>query len=446
MKRTLVTILTVLVLAGCKTSPVVVEGVINGYNGTPLTISITKGFVLDTIKVTGDGSYSYSIELDEPSPATITLNRSTRVNTFLLPGKKYRYDLDMTSDSAEWVYSGKYGAEIDFNNYMREVYSHIDFKTYVFPDTFAEFDAMWDERTADARQRLSGLSDRKAVRYFEENLNASNVVYRFGYVWQMQKRGQALDSDEGFNEFFDSIDLNNPRICRSLLNSMITVKSQIYCDTITPSVRQLRAIDELAPSAELRDSLSRKYIAETVRDSKIVSAYEGEVIMAAAEKLIADTTVINDYRKRIDKAVSLLRGSKAIDFEMIDSNGRTIRLSDFKGKAVYIDFWATWCIPCCLQIPHMKVLAEKYSKDKRIACISVSFDDSMREMADMILKDKPSWPQYSTADGGKAIMDAYCFRAIPRFMLIDKEGRIVTPNAPRPQSLEEVSKLIDEIL
>ena len=139
-------------------------------------------------------------------------------------------------------------------------------------------------------------------------------------------------------------------------------------------------------------------------------------------------------------------GADAIDFEMVDPYGKVVKLSDYRGKAVYIDFWATWCLPCCMQIPYMEKLAEKYKDDKRIAFISISIDKNIKNWNEKIAEDKPFWPQFRTDDAGKAVQTAYGFAAIPRFMLFTADGKIANVDAPRPQDADAASALIDSIL
>ena len=91
----------------------------------------------------------------------------------------------------------------------------------------------------------------------------------------------------------------------------------------------------------------------------------------------------------------------------------------------------------------MKVLADKYADTEDVATISVCFDDRHRGLLNALVHVPMDWPQFKTADGGKTIMNLYGFRAIPRFMIFDKNGKIVSVNAPRPESLNECVALIE---
>ena len=127
--------------------------------------------------------------------------------------------------------------------------------------------------------------------------------------------------------------------------------------------------------------------------------------------------------------------------------GGTTSLTDFKGKYVYIDIWATWCGPCRGQIPYLKEMEEKYH-DKNIVFVSLSIDKQ---------KDHDKWKQFVTKEslGGVQLMAdkdwesdfavAYNVKSIPRFILIDPKGNVVDPDAPRP-SEEALQKLLDNLL
>ena len=145
------------------------------------------------------------------------------------------------------------------------------------------------------------------------------------------------------------------------------------------------------------------------------------------------------------------KGTKSPTFENFENfNGGTTSLEDLIGSYIYIDIWATWCGPCKKEIPFLKEIESKYS-NKNIKFVSISVDDAKRNGSTE--KAKNSWRKMVSdknlkgiqlfSDNGwetKFIKD-YKVTGIPRFILINREGKIIDADAPRPSS----SKLINLI-
>ncbi len=141
------------------------------------------------------------------------------------------------------------------------------------------------------------------------------------------------------------------------------------------------------------------------------------------------------------------KGATAFDFDGKDINGKVHKLSDYKGSLVYVDVWATWCGPCKTQIPALKELEKKFH-GQPITFLSLSVDKP---------KDQQKWIDFVKAEDLKGVQlmadkafdsdvaKAYGINAIPRFMLFDKEGKVVTIDASRP-SEEKTEKLLWKLL
>ena len=139
----------------------------------------------------------------------------------------------------------------------------------------------------------------------------------------------------------------------------------------------------------------------------------------------------------------------APNFTLDNITGQKVSLSDFKGKVVYIDFWATWCGPCVSEIPHSKKLKEKFAGNDSIVFMYVSVDneDYIDEWKAFVKKKGMSGVQLIARDGGKEekVGERYGIQFIPRFVLIDKLGRVAYSEAPAPSSSES-EKLIKQLL
>lgn len=129
---------------------------------------------------------------------------------------------------------------------------------------------------------------------------------------------------------------------------------------------------------------------------------------------------------------SFAKGEKALNFSYEDINGKKVSFSDLKGKVVLVDVWATWCGPCRKEIPSLQKLEEEL-KDKNIAFVSVSVDnDKDKETWKKMVNDQKMTGIQLFCGTANDISTYYKIAGIPRFMVFDQKGNIVTVDSPRP--------------
>ena len=156
---------------------------------------------------------------------------------------------------------------------------------------------------------------------------------------------------------------------------------------------------------------------------------------------------VDNLKKLYAEKIKIAKGNHAPDFKAYDVTGKEIRLSDFKGKIVYVDIWATWCGPCKREIPYLKNLEKQYHDNKNVVFVSVSIDSDENEDAwKQMIKDKALGGIQLRAQGEfeSDIAKSYQVKGIPTFLLISKEGNIISSKAPRPSSGEKIKALINK--
>jgi len=116
-------------------------------------------------------------------------------------------------------------------------------------------------------------------------------------------------------------------------------------------------------------------------------------------------------------------GQPMLNFTQNNVEGQPVRFADFKGKYVFVDFWASWCGPCRAAVPKVKQLYAQY-KDKGFEVVSISIDDSKTAWQKAMEEEKMPWAQWLSPDKNKT-MQTFLFSAIPTVYLVDREGKIV---------------------
>jgi thiol-disulfide isomerase/thioredoxin len=163
--------------------------------------------------------------------------------------------------------------------------------------------------------------------------------------------------------------------------------------------------------------------------------------------LLSTERMKEKLRQRYSSAKSTKAGLASVDFNYENFDGGMTSLEDLRGNLLYIDVWATWCGPCLIEMPALKELIKEYAK-KDVEFVSVSIDskndyDKWRKMVSE--KNIGGIHLYDPEGLNSDFMKAFSVSLIPRFMMLDTEGKIITAKAPRPSS-KEVRKFIDEYL
>jgi len=147
------------------------------------------------------------------------------------------------------------------------------------------------------------------------------------------------------------------------------------------------------------------------------------------------------------KPVAAAKGGKALkaapEFTLQDADGKTVKLSDYKGKVVLLDFWATWCGPCKIEIPWFMEFQRKY-KDQGFSVVGVSMDEGGWQTVKPFVEEfKMNYPvvigndETATAFGGIDVL--------PTTFIIDKQGRI-TATHQGLTSKDEMENAIRDLL
>jgi peroxiredoxin len=169
---------------------------------------------------------------------------------------------------------------------------------------------------------------------------------------------------------------------------------------------------------------------------KLICSFPTYLILAlSTATLLTPATIAQDHtghtsQSAPDKLLSEPSRKPAPGFSLTDAKGKQIQLSDYRGKVVLLDFWATWCGGCKLEIPWYMEFDKKY-KRQGLAVIGVSMDDDgWKAVKPFLLRTKDpetggnTAMKYPVVIGSDQLAKAYNLTSMPMTLLIDRQGKI----------------------
>ena len=276
---------------------------------------------------------------------------------------------------------------------------------------------------------------------FERLLGIQN--YKTSYKFYL---GEEVTPSSNFYEPINSVDLGNHNdyikqpYYRYLVNSVWSKRIEA-----APDANEMLGVLRKVPSKDVAITLINGFYSKISSNKERAKDYLDLIKMVTNHQPFIDAA--EKQYKEVMESGNLSKGDASPSFSYESVDGAVVSLGDLKGKYVYIDIWATWCAPCIKQVPYLKELEKRYH-DKNIAFVSISVDkEEVKANWKKIIAKKQLGGIQLFADKSfdSEFMSAYAVNSIPRFILIDPEGKIVDTEAPRP-SFDKTKVLLDELL
>ena len=403
------------------------------------------------IKVNSNGAFDDTLAIKEGNFTFYDTKESTAI--YLAPG----YRLDISFDGKEFDetikyrgigekpnnFNASYFLFNEKNNLDSETYKKIENQEYFDYElkTYASIKKLLNESEIENEEFLTSQADKFRFKML------NNLITKLGEDYFAGKTKaiitQYLDSETNKIDFKDSVMFASNDGYRYFLSSYFV------SGLISGDLKTLELYNE-----ELMEMQKKSIVTTLKRGISFYNMEKLDVYYQTIVKLVPNDKDINRMKEKFDRIKNLKKGSLSPSFNYPDSSGKNISLESLKGKLVYVDVWATWCGPCKAQIPFLKQLEEKY-REEDIAFVSLSIDQlkNISKWKDMIVDKELEGIQIiaDKAWRSKFVTD-YVIEGIPRFILIDKDGNLMNPMAPRPaiyvegemQLNEEIQKIFED--
>lgn len=395
------------------------------------------GTFRDTIREIGDNHFYYLVE----NPA---------VQTPLYLANGTNMELTLNEEVSKTMVSGSQTKQtqylIERNSFINDRINGAD--SNLFGQKPQEFKENVKAFFAELDKKLKAYGfDEEFVKNQEKWTNYKFVEYLtiFPTYHRYTSGNEAILPDDFYAER-DGIDYDNAEEFRTIDTYRDLVRSKFYtiinnnpndAENIKKFISEVNALK----SDNIRADLAKGTFQLISPNSTV-----NKEIFDFINKNVTDEKVKEAARKAYDVATKLTSGSPSPKFSNYENfNGGTTSLDDFKGKVTYIDIWATWCLPCRGEIPALKELEKKFH-GKDVAFVSISIDQNKDEWKEFVKSEDLKGVQLFAENAFESqFIQDYGIRQIPTFIIIDKEGKIVNADAPRPSS-DEITGLLEGLL
>lgn len=479
MQKLLILSLSVFVLASCTTeqtattesATATVSGKIDNAKETIELYRIPMiGDNLDAseVELTEDGSFELTVDVDEPGEYRLRNGRN-RITLFLHPGDALTVSADAEDINGTLLFKGE-GDK--YNNYIGESKRQMDvFNASVVDENIYMLELKsFKESNNTLKTNLMELYNKRFsdgsttpdfAKYAKSNIKAkwANQLNNYPRYHAYYAKKEDFEVDDSYYDFRKELSLDDTKALVSpeyrtyaKVHASNSMDALIEADTSLEDdwARLTRAqYDFTSTDPEIGEGVRDYLLGSNLYDYISYFGTDGsEDMMASYRKTNKDPELLSAVEENYTQWAKLAKGQDAPQFKYTSIDGEEVALSDFVGKVVYVDVWATWCGPCKGEIPASKELKKKFVGNDDVIFMYISVDEK-KDSWEKFLEDDQEWKGVHLITGvgwGSEITEEYMIKGIPRYILVDRDGKIANASAPRPSSGEKIEDLIRELL
>lgn len=253
-----------------------------------------------------------------------------------------------------------------------------------------------------------------------QNIDASEVG--FGLDALLQQDYKALDNDYA-----------------PLFYSAYRIIAEGMPADVVNLIDKLEMLHNYYLNEAVRKMAMSKFIASFLSKHDYSADYEDglSIIEKVTEIYGLSDEYINEYKKR---KATIVASPFPADVVLEDAEGNVVDFSTFKGKYIYIDLWASWCGPCCKEVPHLQAL-EKELQNGDVVFLSISTDTDKDAWKNKMTQLNMHGHQLHDRDG--TLCNSLNVKGIPFFLIYDKDGNLHTYGAMRPSKGDALKSMLE---
>ena len=436
MKKLYFLVLAMVMAAGCV-----------GQGGTDVVISISVNAPVADDVIAVCHNDIHTSKLDEAGSAVlnfsgidaayITLYHGREsVRLYVEGGDEVSLAFDGNNMAGSYVSEGGKSAAAKYLNNVKLI--PLPDEDYALP--FDEYRTRLAAKEADAVKLLEAMNLSGEGNF--RKMEAARIKYAYGSALLMYPVGHMIMSgnpdftpEQGYYDF----------IATYVDEDESLVALDEYREFVAEAMHVLdadnRALTEIYPKTVAQ----MRYAADRLKDPQVKAVIMHHIATRYVDNFgvkdidelknlyytyVTDPTSVAAFEAKFERWDLSRPGRMSPGFNAVDLDGKVWRLTDFRGRYVYIDMWATWCAPCRQEMPYLKQLEAQF-KDAQIVFLGLSVDSDKAKWEKMASSGDLTGTQLYLGTQS-SFQEAYRIEGIPRFILLDKNGVIISNDMSRP--------------
>ncbi len=423
----------------------VIAGHIDQPFGNLLVLS--QGGTITSTSQLEDGLFYLEIPVFEPSYYTLS-HGGLQVPLHLTGGYHLNLSLDPAVGLRSLRYQGR-GAEV--NQYLNRYWEFVDANEPSWPDLWYQGEEVMKDQVWRYKVKSQAFLDH----YLRKNANLdpkfidkerSRIIFqeagqllKYGLNSKYTSSGRPLS--QGYYGFLEGLNIEDPDLL------LLTEYQDFIINVIKKHALDLKdAGREQSPHliamelirSEIKDHDIRSFLAYRIIKEHLYRGVDEDTgkLYGQFRKVCKVGHMLADAKRLHDQNEKLTTGNIAPFFSARDITGNDVSLPEFRGQVVFVDFWSTWNRRACQEIPYLDSLRQFFAKEP-VAFISISLDAEISSWIKMMRSKPLKGIQLIGKDGMESsVVETYLVDELPRYLLIDKKGRLVDAFAPPPSSPE----------
>ncbi|MEO0470406.1 MAG: TlpA disulfide reductase family protein [Bacteroidota bacterium] len=414
-----------------------------------------------------DGTFQIELSLEEARELTFRHGREIS-RMFAFPNDVLKVSLDAEKFDESIHYGGE-GPGVASSNFLAMYFlkyedgARAEKQQQMFKDADpSRFQTFQDQRRMDMQRDLEmGVEEKELPMVFQTYMRdqilyswaLSLINYPLYHSYYNQKPLEEVEIPEGYYSVLQSVPLNSKtaadmQVYQQFVGAWLRKKYDESLAGEKPADMDQYNLGLISFAAEKLDGRAlSQYQAGLIRESlkygnplSIEPAYQA-FINEEGNAAFADA-----LKPTYEMAMKLAPGKMAPDFQLKDLEGNERSLSDFRGKVIYLDFWASWCGPCRREMPSARELKARF-KEKDVVFLYVSIDENEEAWRKAAAEEELAGPAVVWTKGGSSeVPVSYGIEGIPNYFLINRDGTIALSNPGRPSSAPLVDQQIQQAL